>query len=150
MTAPSRPLGGTLVREAGGQVRAWVAAEVAAAYDLSRVDDLARLEPQQRLAQVLHEQASYVDRLLGLVPGESVALRWMRTEPGQLRLWLVARTEAATHAAVHARCQVLASLLTQVPGQVLMHPVESVEAVERVLEPFAPAVHGLSGRSRCW
>ena len=71
-----------LVVSGDGMAWAWTALEITAVRDV----------PAE---QALPDQATYLDRLLAAHPGEVFALRWLRSEPGRLRLWLLARTSAA-------------------------------------------------------
>ena len=73
-----------LVVVADGVAWAWSAVEITGGYDLSRADP----------ARATRDQAEYLDRLLAVRAGEVVALRWVRTEPGRLRLWLLPRPSA--------------------------------------------------------
>jgi hypothetical protein len=127
-----------------GLAWAWVAVEITSAYDLSRRTDFARLNPAERLDYAVREQAAYLDRLLAVRPGEVTALRWARTEPGRLRLWLLARTSAALPGTAAARAVQLAERLVDVPTHVTAEPVTDPAAVQAILNPFVPAPDGLA------
>ncbi|OLB65642.1 MAG: hypothetical protein AUI10_05975 [Actinobacteria bacterium 13_2_20CM_2_72_6] len=127
-----------------GLAWAWVAVEITSAYDLSRRADFARLNPAERLDYAVREQAAYLDRLLAVRPGEVTALRWARTEPGRLRLWLLARTSAAVPEAAAARAVHLAERLVDVPSHVTAEAVTDPAAVQAILNPFMPAPDGLA------
>jgi hypothetical protein len=127
-----------------GLAWAWVAVEITSAYDLSRRTDFARLNPDERLDYAVREQAAYLDRLLAVRPGEVTALRWARTEPGRLRLWLLARTSAAVPETAAARAVQLAERLLDVPSQVTAEAVTDPAAVQAILNPFVPAPDGLA------
>ncbi len=143
MTGPATAAA-PLVVPGEGLAWAWVAVEVTAAYDLSRRADYARMAPAERLEYAVKEQAAYLDRLLAIRPGEVAALRWMRTDPGRLRLWLLARTSAAVPETAAARAVQLADRLLDVPTHVVAEPVTDPAAIQAVLTPFAPAVDGLA------
>jgi hypothetical protein len=127
-----------------GVAWAWVAVEITSAYDLSRRADFARLNPAERLDYAVRDQAAYLDRLLAVRPGEVIALRWARTEPGRLRLWVLARTSAAVPETAATRAVQLAEQLADVPSHVTAEPVADPAAVHAVLNPFVPAPDGLA------
>src|SRR5438034_247981 len=110
---------------------AWSAVEITAARHAG---------PERALA----DQATYLDRLLAARPGEVFALRWLRGEPGRLRLWLLARTSAAVPETAAARAVALAEQLGAVPPQIVAEPVADPAAVQAVLNPFVPAPDGLA------
>src|SRR5436190_3919036 len=114
-----------LVVGGDGMAWAWSAVEVTAARAAS---------PER----ALEDQATYLDRLLAARPGEVFALRWLRGEPGRLRLWLLARTSAAVPETAAARAAQLAEQLGAVPPQVVAEPVADPAAVQAVLTPFVP------------
>src|SRR5437764_906008 len=123
-----------LVVVADGVAWAWSAVEITGGYDLSRADP----------ARATRDQATYLDRLLAAHPGEVFALRWLRSEPGRLRLWLLARTSAAVPETAAARAVALAEQLGAVPPQVIAEPLADPAAVQGVLTPFVPAPDGLA------
>src|SRR5437773_121017 len=120
-----------LVVSGDGMAWAWTALEITAVRDV----------PAE---QALPDQATYLDRLLAAHPGEVFALRWLRGEPGRLRLWLLARTSAAVPETAAARVAQLAEQLGAVPPQVVAEPVADPAAVQAVLTPFVPAPDGLA------
>ncbi|TMM39261.1 MAG: hypothetical protein E6F99_07455 [Actinobacteria bacterium] len=123
-----------LVVVADGVAWAWSAVEITGGYDLSRADP----------ARATRDQAEYLDRLLAVRAGEVVALRWVRTEPGRLRLWLLARTSAAVPETAASRAVTLAGQLAAVPPHLVAEPVADPAAVQGVLTPFVPAPDGLA------
>src|SRR5437762_6670153 len=122
-----------LVVSGDGMAWAWTALEITAVRDV----------PAE---QALPDQATYLDRLLAAHPGEVFALRWLRSEPGRLRLWLwlLARTSAAVPETAAARAVALAEQLGAVPPQVIAEPLADPAAVQAVLTPFVPAPDGLA------
>jgi uncharacterized membrane protein YgcG len=133
-----------LVVPGDGLAWAWSAVEITGAYDLSRRADYARLDPAERLEYAVREHAGYLDRLLAVRPGEIVALRWTRTEPGRLRLSLLARTSGSAPGSAATRAVQLAERLVEVPSHVLAEPVADLAAVQAALTPFVPAPDGLA------
>jgi len=133
-----------------GVAWAWTAVEVTGAYDLSRRADLARSTPAQRLDWALGEQATYLKRLLAVRPGEVVALRWVRSEPGRLRLWLVARTSASVPETAAARAVQLAEQVAAVPVHVLAAPVADPAAAQAVRAARWPGSATMPMSGRWW
>ena len=143
MTSPT-PSAVPLVVEGDGLAWAWTAVQVTAAYDLSRRADYARLTPVERLEYAVREQASYLDRLLAVRPGEVAALRFTRTELGRLRLWLLGRTSAPNVDTAARRAVQLAEGLLDVPSHLSAAPVTDLAVVQAALTPFTPAYDGLA------
>src|SRR5687767_8898350 len=129
------PADQVIVLEQGGTCWAWSALEITAAYDLTRRADSVRLDPAQRLAAAVREQAAYLDRLLAVRPGEVVALRIVRTAPHALRMWLLGRVSAPDVAAATARAGELADRLAAVPAHLAVERVTQAADIQAALAP---------------
>jgi hypothetical protein len=135
--------GATVVVEQDGQVWAWTAVEIKAAYDLTRRADANRLDPAHRLAAAVREQAAYLDRLLAVQPGEVVALRIVRVRPNALRMFLIGRVAGTQAEAAVIRARQLAGRLADVPSHVQVAPVVDPAELTTVLSPFEPVRSGI-------
>lgn len=127
---------GPVLAEGDGRASAWTAIEIVAALDPTRRADMQRLEPRERLEFAIREQAPFIDRLLAERPGDVVALRWVRTEPGRLRLWLIGRVTEGDSRSAATRIDELTRRLLQVPPSVLAEQVTTTADIRWVLTPF--------------
>ncbi|MGM7643436.1 ATP-binding protein [Nocardia sp. JW2] len=129
-------------------VWAWTAVRIAAAYDLTRRADFERLDPEQRLAAAIKDQAPFIDRLLAETDRTVVALRWIRSERGRLNLWLIGRVHGVDRAEATDRADQLHARLSNLPTMIAGDPVTTVEETERVLNPFSIPPGGIAQLSK--
>lgn len=132
-----------LLQRSEDWVWAWTAVEITTAHDVTKVADLVRLDPGQRLEHAVRRQRAHLDRLLSLDPGEVVALRILGGG-GPLRIVLLGRTYARDEAAARARADALAARLAEITVLVDVRPLTAPSEVHAVLAPFPTSADGVA------
>ncbi|WP_433783294.1 hypothetical protein ACQPX6_24995 [Actinomycetospora sp. CA-101289] len=119
-----------------------VAFEIHQAVDLTRRADEQRRDPQERLADAVTAQETYLAGLLGLAPGTGVGWRWTGDGRGRVRCVVVGSVVGAGPA-LDTAAEQLARAIAAVPDHVVGAPVPAGE-VPGVLVPFTPAADGVA------
>lgn len=130
--------------DGSGPCTAWTAIRVDGAEDLTRRRDLERLTVGERRDAAVGEQASFLERLLGLTGDDGVGLRYLRRHPGRIEVYLVGRTGGAGVGEAVRRAEELTERLLEVPRYVAASPLRGAAAIADVLRPFRPGPQGLA------